>query len=39
LDVGDHQFIWDATAQTNGIYIVRSIVGQTALSQKITLLK
>ena len=39
LDVGDHQFIWDATAQTNGIYIVRSTAGQTALSQKITLIK
>ena len=39
LDVGVHQFIWDATAQTNGIYIVRSTAGQTALSQKITLIK
>jgi len=39
LDVGNHQFIWDATTQTNGIYIVRSTAGQTALSQKITLIK
>ena len=39
LDVGNHQFIWDATVQPNGIYIVRSIAGQTILSQKITLIK
>ena len=39
LDVGYHQFIWNATAQPNGIYIVRSTGGQTALNQKITLIK
>ena len=39
LDIGNHQFIWDATTQTNGIYIVRSTAGQTAFSQKITLIK
>ena len=39
LDIGDHHFIWDATAQPSGIYIVRSTAGQTALSQKITLIK
>jgi hypothetical protein len=39
LDVGNHQFIWDATAQPNGIYIVRGIAGKTALNQKITLIK
>ena len=39
LDIGNHQFVWDATTQTNGIYIVRSNAGQTALSQKITLIK
>ena len=39
LDIGNHQFIWDATDQTNGIYIVRSTAGKTALSQKITLIK
>ena len=39
LDIGDHHFIWNATAQPSGIYIVRSTAGQTALSQKITLIK
>jgi subtilisin family serine protease len=39
LDVGNHQFIWNATVQPNGIYIIRSAAGQTALSQKITLIK
>ena len=39
LDVGNHQFIWNATVQPNGIYIVRSAAGQTASSQKITLIK
>ena len=39
LDIGNHQFIWDATDQTNGIYIVRYTAGKTALSQKITLIK
>ena len=39
LGIGNHQFIWDATVQPNGIYIVRSIAGQTILSQKITLIK
>jgi subtilisin family serine protease len=39
LDVGNHQFIWDATAQPNGIYIVRGTAGETALNQKITLIK
>jgi len=39
LDVGNHQFIWDATAQPNGIYIVRGTAGKTALNQKITLIK
>ena len=39
LDIGDHHYIWDATAQPSGIYIVRSTAGQTALSQKITLIK
>ena len=39
LGIGNHQFIWDATVQPNGIYIVRSAAGQTILSQKITLIK
>ena len=39
LDVGNHQFIWNATVQPNGIYIVRSAVGHSILSQKITLIK
>ena len=39
LDIGDHHFIWNATAQPSGIYIVRSTAGQIALSQKITLIK
>jgi subtilisin family serine protease len=39
LDIGDHHFIWDATARPSGIYIVRSTAGQIALSQKITLIK
>jgi subtilisin family serine protease len=39
LDIGDHHFIWNATAQPSGIYIVRSTAGKTALSQKITLIK